>query len=216
MTITIDGTSGSGKTTIGTRLAKQYKLPFCDTGLIFRAITYFAVLNKISTEEVDKIIDAINGEIIDFDFEDELVIKINGRKVSYEELHDDINISPKVPEYAHILKLKDIIINIEKKLGEKGAVMVGRNLGREVLPNADVKFFVDTAPSIRAIRRYKDIGGKLSLQEIMVDLVERDHTDMSSDITPLYLTDEHIVIDNSGDFEKVIAKCISIIEKTKN
>lgn len=212
MTILIDGTSGSGKSTIGTRLAKEYNLPFADTGLIYRGITYYAIEKNISPNEIEKLKSAIGNNHLSFDFDDELAIYVDGEKLSYEKLHDEIRISPKVSEYAGIFEISHLVMEIEKTLASKGCVMVGRNLGNEVMPDADIIFFVDTAPAIRAVRRYKDVKGSITLQEILLGLIKRDYSDISREVTPLFLTQRHIIIDNSGDFEEVISTCKRFIE----
>ncbi len=215
MIIIIDGTSGSGKSRIGRRLASDHNLPFIDTGILFRAVTYYAVKHNIAPSNYKFIIQAFEDNKIRFSFDKEVIVEIDNLKIDKSLLHDEINISPLVPTYAHIIGLRDKMIEIERELGKNGSVAVGRNLGNEVFPDAEIKFFVDTSPSIRVLRRLDDMQNKISKQELLVDLISRDFKDVTSDITPLFLCEDHIIVDNSGDFEKVIEFCNKIIEERK-
>ncbi len=200
--IAIDGFSSSGKSTIAKSLAKKLKYIYVDSGAMYRAITYKLLKNNIDFKNIDKIKEILKSTTIDFIIQNgENIIFLDNECV--EDKIRSLYISSHVSEVSTIPEVREFLVKIQRKLGEKGGiVMDGRDIGTVVYPNADLKFFIDADIDIRAKRRHLEMeaktGEKINLEEVKNNLVKRDKIDSSRKHSPLKLADDAIVINTDN------------------
>ena len=225
ITIAIDGFSSTGKSTIAKQLAKQLDYIYVDTGAMYRAVTLFAIQNKfIDKNNFDK------GKLI------EQLEKINlkfvyNKDLGFAEMYlNDVNIekeirgmevSKLVSKVATVSEVRKKLVSLQQKMGEdKGVVMDGRDIGTVVFKDAELKLFMTASPEKRATRRYKELldrGDDVSYEEILENVVYRDHVDSTRKDSPLVKADDAIEFDNSNmgleeQFERVYNFSLEIIE----
>ena len=215
MKIAIDGTAASGKGTLSENLSKELNLPRLDTGLLYRrlAFMYIKSLKLISTQNT--IDNSIQKSILkDFDL----------NNLEPEALKQDLygNFASRIGKLDFVRnKLKIIQIefveNMIKKKG--GCILDGRDIGTEILPNADFKFYIDAPIETRAKRRFKQLNStnkSIEFRNILLDLEKRDMSDKSRKNSPLILSEDSILIDTEFlNPQQVLEKALYYIKKNK-
>lgn len=205
--IAIDGYSSTGKSTLAKQLAKHLNYIYVDTGAMYRAVTLYAIQNDFFNEEEDlivsKLLDALPSINLSFKpiANDELpTIHLNG--VSVEKEIRNMKVSEKVSLVATIPAVRRKLVEQQHKMGEhKGVVMDGRDIGTVVFPNAELKLFMTATPEVRAQRRYDELraqGEKLTYEEVLNNVQERDRIDTTREDSPLIKAEDAIEIDNSN------------------
>ncbi len=203
--IAIDGFSSCGKSTMAKGLAKKLGYIYIDSGAMYRAVTLFALQNgffdgdKIKTDELKSKINDIN---ISFKLNE------NGQPETFlncenvEKKIRTMEVSSHVSPIAALPFVREILVIQQRKMGDKkGIVMDGRDIGTTVFPNAELKIYVTASAEIRAQRRYDELkvkGENNSFDEILKNVVERDHIDMTREVSPLRKADDAIELDNSN------------------
>lgn len=205
ITIAIDGFSSCGKSTLAKALAFELGYVFVDTGAMYRAVTLFCFRKGfVSKESVNQnaIIDHLNQIEIHFERNKEtLKLEIFLNKEVVEREIRSLEISSLVSKVASIKEVRQKLVVEQKKMGEKGGVVMdGRDIGSVVFPNAELKLFVTASPEIRTERRFKELLStepNITREEIRKNLEERDYLDSTRKESPLIQTEDAIVIDNS-------------------
>ena len=200
MIIAIDGPSGSGKSTLGRMLARALKLLYIDTGSMYRAVALATIESGIDPRDQQAVSALATRIEIDLEGDpDSLSVLLNGRDVT-----DQIR-TEKVTEMSSIVStipgVRRAMVERQRAISKRGAVLNGRDIGTVVFPNADVKFFLTAAPEERAERRYKEdhtAGASTTLAETLADMIERDRRDSTRADSPLKVADDAIVIDSTG------------------
>jgi len=206
--IAIDGYSSSGKSTIAKAIAKHLGYKYIDSGSMYRAITLFALRNKL----IDKSTSIINEEILKKQIDSvHINFKINKEKNRQEIFLNNENVEDEIREMevsnyvSFISKIKFVrekMVRIQQELGkEKGIVMDGRDIGTVVFPNAELKIFMNAKAEVRAERRFKELIEKnvsVSYNEILENLKNRDHIDETRSESPLRKANDAIELDNSN------------------
>lgn len=199
MIIAIDGFSSCGKSTIAKALAAILKLPYIDSGAMYRAVTWYFLEHQIDFMDEHAVYDALNHISIKFVREgDQNVLYCNGRALR-EELRS-MEVSNKVSEVSAIPEVRIKMVTLQQQMGSNGAVMDGRDIGTVVFPEADFKFFLVADPTVRARRRFDELKEKnedISLEEVIANLNHRDHIDSTREHSPLRKADDAIEIDNT-------------------
>lgn len=199
MIIAIDGFSSCGKSTIAKALAAILKLPYIDSGAMYRAVTWYFLEHHIDFMDEHAVYDALNHISIKFVREgDQNVLYCNGRALR-EELRS-MEVSNKVSEVSAIPEVRIKMVTLQQQMGSNGAVMDGRDIGTVVFPEADFKFFLIADPTVRARRRFDELKEKnedISLDEVIANLNHRDHIDSTREHSPLRKADDAIEIDNT-------------------
>ena len=217
--IAIDGPAASGKSTLGLRIAEALGYLFFDTGVMYRAITWLALNRGIDVSEEDAVaalaektpIDVAPASTLDGRACDVLV---EGKDITWEtrarEVEARVSVVAAYPGVRRALSAQQRHIGLRGKI-----VMVGRDIGTVVLPEADLKIYLDATAQQRATRRYHEIllrGGAAEYEEILAKVIERDRIDSTRDVAPLKAANDAVTIDSDtmdADevFEKVLALC---------
>jgi cytidylate kinase len=217
--VTIDGPAGAGKTTVSRTLAQKLGYRYIDTGALYRGIALAVYEARIEADD-DNGLEALCGDIIlDFESRDgEFRLMLNGSDVSAQIR------SPKITMLASAVSARPVVraflLEIQRTLGAaKKAVFEGRDMGTVVFPDADVKFFLDADPNIRARRRFEELqtqkgSGSPSLDAVMEDMAQRDKNDSTRQTAPLKAADDAHRIDSSGlGVDEVVGTMIGHIAK---
>ena len=202
--IAIDGHSSCGKSTIAKAIAKRFGMRYIDTGAMYRAITLFCFENKIIKDgEVDLQKLTLQLPNINVSFEFNAVSEksetiLNGKNVELKIRSHKI--SSFVSIVSQIKAIREKLIVLQREIGKgKSVVMDGRDIGTKVFPNAELKFFITANVEIRAKRRFDEMDKKkVSFQQVLDNLFERDEKDTHREINPLKIAKDAIVIDNSN------------------
>ena len=215
--IAIDGPSGSGKSTLGRMLARELGLLYIDTGSMYRAVA-LAVIESC-TNETDDVSVGDLAERIDIDLAgdpDSLRVTLRGRDVSDRIRDEDVtNISSII---STIPAVRRAMVQRQRELGKRGAVMNGRDIGTVVFPDASVKFFLDAAPEERAGRRLaeeREHNPAATYEQTLVDITERDRRDTTRIDSPLVAANDAIVIDSTGQpISEVFERMMTIVRES--
>jgi cytidylate kinase len=205
ITIAIDGYSSTGKSTVARQLADYLNYVYVDTGAMYRAITLFAIKNKIivdNTIDREALLKALPTIKVAFVYDNE---KNSSKVLLNGEIVDDqirtLEVSEQVSPIAAIPEVRKKLVAIQHQMGyEGGIVMDGRDIGTVVFPNAQLKIFMDADAQVRAKRRYDELverGDNITYDEVLENILERDHIDTSRADSPLIKANDAIVIDNT-------------------
>ena len=217
--IALDGPSGAGKSTLAKALAAKLGYIYTDTGAMYRTIGLAVKRADISLEDKAGIIALLPTLTISLRFE-------NGEQKIYlgEEDVGGLIRTNEISAYASkvsaIPEVRAHLLGLQRDIAAKNnVIMDGRDIGTVILPHAEVKFFVTVSDKERARRRYKELiakGEVITEEEVYETMKARDLQDSTRAVAPAVPAGDAIFLDNSGDFDEVIAKAIAIIEeKTK-
>jgi cytidylate kinase len=222
--IAIDGYSSTGKSSVSKELAKKLNIIHIDSGAMYRAITYFSIVNNyIQDNEINthKIINQLSNLIIDFKYNfknDKNEIYLNNIQVENEIRTIEVN--RHVSLIAQIKEVRQFLVEQQREISKnQSLVMDGRDIGSIVFPNADFKFFITASLEERTKRRYLEINdSSISFEEVKNNLIERDENDTNRLDSPLIIAKDAILIDNTEiTREQTIEKIYNIIySKIKN
>lgn len=204
ITVAIDGYSSTGKSTMAKWLAAEVGYRYIDSGAMYRAVTLYAMRNRLidNNRNVDQVrlTEALTSIRIDFcrDGNKQKTL-LNGENVENEIRMMDV--SSNVSAIAAIPEVRHRLVALQRELGKDGGiVMDGRDIGTTVFPDAQLKVFVTSSAEVRAERRYKELlekGEKVAYEDVLANVVERDHIDETRDESPLRKADDALLIDNS-------------------
>jgi cytidylate kinase len=219
--IAIDGPAASGKSTIGKRLADLLGYLFFDTGVMYRAITWLVLQRKLDLRDKDAITTLAESVPIDVQpasHEDGRAcdVVVDGKNITWEirrpEVDANVSIVSAYPGVRRALSAQ------QRRIGQRGrVVMVGRDIGTVVLPDADLKIYLDASAEERARRRYDEIiarGESADYDEILAKVIERDRIDSTRDVAPLKIAEDAIVVDSDNlnaeeVFQEILELCIT-------
>lgn len=214
--IAIDGPSGSGKSTLGRMLARELGLLYIDTGSMYRAVALAVIQSTI--KETDDVAVGVLAERSDIDLAgdpDSLRVKLNNEDVSDRVRDEDVTHISSI--ISTIPAVRRAMVNRQRVLGERGAVMNGRDIGTVVFPNADVKFFLDAAIEERAQRRLaeeREHNPAATYEQTLADITERDRRDTTREDSPLVAAEDAIIVDSSGmSIDDVFQKMMVIVKE---
>ena len=215
MKIAIDGTAASGKGTLSILLSEALKIPRLDTGLLYRKVAYIYKKTKKKMHKCDHIDDILLKSILD---------NLNIEDLDSELLKQDLygnfaSIIGKLDFVRKKLKIIQIefVENMTKQFG--GCILDGRDIGSNILPDADFKFYIDAPIKIRAKRRFKQLYSKnqsINLKNILLDIEKRDFTDKTRKNSPLIFSNDYILINTEFlNPKQVLEKALHFIKKIK-
>ena len=198
--VAIDGPAGAGKSTIAKLVAKKKGYIYVDTGAMYRGLAIHFLKKKADPEERQAVAEACRDAEVTIGYEDGVQqIYLNGENVTgmlrTEEVGNMASKTSAIPE------VREKLLELQRSLArEKDVIMDGRDIGTNILPNADVKIYLTASVETRARRRYdelKEKGTDCSLDEIARDIRERDERDMTREIAPLKKAEDAILVDSS-------------------
>ena len=214
--IAIDGPSGAGKSTLGRMLARELGLLYIDTGSMYRAVA-LAVIESTINEADDVAVGSLASRI-DIDLAgdpDSLRVTLEGDDVTDRIRDEDVTQMSSI--ISTIPAVRRAMAQRQRELGQRGAVLNGRDIGTVVFPNADIKFFLDAAPEERAERRLaeeREHNTNATYEQTFADILERDRRDTTRADSPLVVADDAIVIDSSGrPIEKVFERMMNMVRE---
>lgn len=205
ITIAIDGHSSSGKSTMAKDLAREIGYTYIDSGAMYRAVTLYCLQNGFfsgETLDVERLKQEIGQIQIAFQFNPETGrpdTYLNGKKVEQEIR--GMEVAGKVSLIATLGFVRRAMVAQQQQMGRnKGVVMDGRDIGTVVFPDAELKIFVTASPEIRAQRRVdelKEKGQPASFENVLENVLSRDHIDSTREESPLRQAEDALVLDNS-------------------
>jgi CMP/dCMP kinase len=217
--IAIDGPAASGKSTLGRRLADSLGYLFFDTGVMYRAVTWVTLQNGVDVKDeaaVTRLAETVQIDVRPPSSEDGRACDVlaDGADISWETRTPEVeaNVSP-VSAYRGV---RQALASQQRRIGLRGrVVMVGRDIGTVVLPEAGLKIYLDASAEERARRRYTEIlnrGGTADYEQILAGVRSRDQIDSTRAFSPLRAAEDAVILDsdklNADEvFAKVEALC---------
>lgn len=219
--IAIDGPAASGKSTLAEKLAEALGYLYFDTGVMYRAVTLAALeaYSKVDDEDkVSELAEKIQIDVCSPTKKDgrKYDVLVGGRDVTWDiRSHEvDANVSV-VSAYSRV---RTAMTAQQRRIGQRGkVVMVGRDIGTVVLPEADLKIYLDASVEERARRRFveqSEMGGTRTYEEILGTMTYRDKFDSSRAIAPLRPAEDAIIINSDGlNAEEILQKVLELANK---
>ena len=204
--IAIDGFSSSGKSTMARRLASAIGYRYIDSGAMYRAVTLFALeaglIGADGTPDSEALEAALPHIHIDFEPQADGTQHTILNGVDVESEIRRLRVSKAVSPVAALPAVRHALVAMQKEMGRsRGIVMDGRDIGTVVFPDAELKIYVDASAETRAQRRFKEMvdkGASVTYEEVLANVVHRDHIDTTREESPLRRADDAIAIDNSN------------------
>jgi cytidylate kinase len=218
-TITIDGPAASGKTTLGKRLAEALGYLFFDTGVMYRAVTWLVLQGGVPVQDEAAVTALAEKALIDIrpasqDDGRSYDVVLDGEDATWDirrpQVDANVSIVSVYPGVRAALTLQ------QRRIGLRGnVVMVGRDIGTVVLPEADLKIYLDASAEERARRRYSERIGRgesADLESILAVVCERDRIDSTRAVAPLRPAEDAIIIDSDNlDADQVLEKVRTLV-----
>jgi CMP/dCMP kinase len=215
LVIAIDGPSSSGKSTVGKAIARRLGYLYIDSGAVYRAVACKAIQTKTTLEDATAIARLARDSDIRLEGDpDHLQVFLDGRDVTKET---------RLPEASHASSVVATVAEVREAVVDKlremaragGVVMDGRDIGTKVFPNAQVKLFLDASLDVRARRRCEEERGRgrdVTVEQIRIELDERDRRDRGRSATPLIKADDAIFVDTSDmPLDRVVEHALEIV-----
>jgi cytidylate kinase len=219
MKITIDGPAASGKSTIGAALAARLGYLYFDTGVMYRAVTVAVLqrhINILDEAAVSALAQAVNIEVAPPHLQDgrQYTVLLEGQDVTWALRGADVDANVSIPSaYAQV---REAMVRQQRRIAERGnVVMVGRDIGTVVLPDADLKIYLDASVEDRARRRHTELikrGQSSDYADVLAAMRQRDLLDSSRATSPLRPAPDAIIVDSTGkSIEDVLSELERII-----
>lgn len=217
MQIAIDGPASAGKSTVAKLVAKKLNYVYCDTGAMYRAVTYAALQRKVALDNDQ----ALKEMLTDFDLkfvpaDPEQLVLVNGqditRQIRSTEVTNQVSLVSAQPSVRQEMTKR------QQEIAASGAiVMDGRDIGTTVLPDAEVKIFLIASVHERAVRRYKENVKKGMATDLAVleqEIQARDYKDSHREISPLTQAQDAVLVDTTSlNIDQVVEKILKIINQ---
>lgn len=209
MIISIDGAAGTGKTTVGIKLAKELNYQFLDSGKIYRAYTYKMIKNN--TLEAINIINQLSTTNIEYKYlSNKEILKLDGQNVS-DELHSE-QVDKYVSDISKIPEIRLKMTELQREIAKKNFIVVGRDIGTVVLPNAELKIFLTASIEERARRRFNERKNE-NIKDIEKSIRNRDYIDSTRKVAPLKIPKNAVVIDTENkNVNKVSQEILNLVK----
>ena len=209
MIISIDGAAGTGKTTVGIKLARELNYQFLDSGKIYRAYTYKMIKNN--TLATIDIINQLSTTNIEYKYsKNKEILNLDGINVS-DKLHSE-QVDNYVSDISKIPEIRVKMTELQREIAKKNFIVVGRDIGTVVLPNAELKIFLTASIKERARRRFNERKNG-DIKDIEKSIKNRDYIDSTRKVAPLKIPKNAIVIDTENkDVNKVSQEILNLVE----
>jgi cytidylate kinase len=214
--IAIDGPSGAGKTTLGRMLARALNLLYIDTGSMYRAVALAVMESSVNAQD-DVAVGSLAARV-DIDLEgdpESLKVTLEGRDVTEQIRTEEVTEMSSL--ISTIPQVRRAMVQRQREMGKRGAVLNGRDIGTVVFPDADLKFFLTALPQERAERRFLEDRAQdpnVSFEETFSDMTERDRRDSTRTDSPLRAADDAIMVDSTGlSIDEVFERMMDEVQK---
>jgi len=215
--VAIDGPAGSGKSSTAREVARRLGFTYIDTGAMYRSVTLAAIRQNIDIQDEAEVMRIAEQSRIRFKW-------INGRYCTFlndEDVSDAIRsseVAKLVSPVSAVPGVRQIMAKRQRQMAQNNnVVMEGRDIGTNVFPNANFKFYLDADIRVRALRRekdYREIGQDLTLDQIVSALEKRDRIDSSRQHSPLKKAEDAITIDTTHlTFKEQVNKIVKLIRQ---
>jgi cytidylate kinase len=217
LVVSVDGPGGSGKSTVGAGAAKVLGYRFCDTGVLYRGLTWLALQRGVDPDDaaaLERLVDEL--ELTPDADQRYIHLKVEGREVT-DELHT-AEVDREVSRVSRHARVRARLLPVQHALADAGRiVMAGRDIGTVVLPDADLKVYLDVSVEERARRRARERGvasDATALAQIEDELRKRDERDSTREAAPLRIPDDAKVINTEGNtLEETVAEVAEAIRQ---
>ena len=217
MNIAIDGPAGAGKSTIARLAAQRLGFLYVDTGAMYRAIALYPLDAKTDIQDEKKLKNALDHIRINIAYEKDVQhVFLNLQDVSAEIRSEKVgNMASRVATFPQV---REKLLDLQRDIAAKNDVLMdGRDIGTNILPNAELKIYLTASVEVRAKRRYDELilmGGRPKLDVIKEDIEKRDYQDMNREIAPLRQAEDAVLIDSSDmTIEEVVAKILELAKE---
>lgn len=214
--IAIDGPVGAGKTTVGRRLARTLGIRFLDTGLTYRAVTHECLARRIDPADAAEVGSVAAGLELSVEMSEtgDTVVKVDGKDVTDQLRSPDIDRT--VSAVSAIPSVRQHMVRAQRAIASSSAiVMVGRDIGTVVLPDAQLKIFLTASDATRARRRHAELaaqGSEITYAAVLEALRRRDRIDSERETSPLKpARDARIVDTDNMSLEEVVESIVSLV-----
>jgi CMP/dCMP kinase len=214
--IAIDGPSGAGKSTVAKQLAKRLGYLYIDTGAMYRAIGLKALHNNPSLDNPDQIVAIARNSRVELkDSAQGCQVFLDGEEVTQAIRAEPVSQAASI--VSEISGVRTVLVRAQQQMGAGGGVVLeGRDIGTKVFPNADLKIFLDASEATRAQRRHEENlrkGVRLSLEETIAEIHDRDRRDSQRADSPLTRAQDAIYLDTSEKtIEEVLGEILRLVE----
>jgi len=209
--ITIDGPSASGKGTLAILLAERLNWKILDSGALYRAFAYFSI-SENDNRLIEKHLRKISFDIVD----NTIQVLFKNEDISRHLRTEETAIQ--ASKLSSLSSTREILLPIQRFFWETSNLIAdGRDMGSVVFPDANLKFFLDAAPEVRAKRRHLELqkrGQEVNMHDLINDIVERDKKDRTRDLSPLIKTEDSILLDSTNlDQESILNEALQHIKE---
>lgn len=219
--VAIDGPASSGKSTVAKIIAKRFGYVYCDTGAMYRSVTWAALENGIDVSDTKQVIDLARRIKITFEpGQPDQRVFVDGHEVTKDIRTEKI--AANVSAVAAIPEVRAQMVEQQRQIAQAGGiVMDGRDIGTTVLPDAQVKVFLVASAHERARRRYEENLQKglatQSLDELEAAIKLRDQKDSTREVSPLTQAKDAILIDTTSlTIDQVVDEISALIKKNQD
>jgi cytidylate kinase len=214
LVVAVDGPSSSGKSTVGAEAAKRLGFRFCDTGLLYRAVAWLATDRGIDPADVERLVPLAAEVTLVPDSRGRLRhVHADGRDIT-ARVHG-AEVDRAVSSYSKVPELRAALVTRQRALATRGGIiMAGRDIGTVILPDADVKIYLNASAEERARRRAAErkTADAAEAELILEDLRRRDAIDTTRETAPLRTAPDAVVIDTDGfSFDKTFDAVMNAI-----
>lgn len=215
MIVAIDGPAGVGKSTVAKQLASRLGYLYLDTGALYRAVAWATLQNGHDPADADAIAGLLPKLSIQMQFKNETIrVSVNGKDVS-GELRTPV-VSSAASVVSAIPAVRAWLLPVQRQIGQQGSVVAeGRDIGTKVFPAAEVKFFLEADPTVRADRRHRELvaaGHGGGIEQTSAELAGRDNRDRSRAVAPLVPAQDAYHIDTSTlSAEEVVNQMLAVV-----
>lgn len=215
--IAIDGPAGAGKSSIAKKLAKKLDFIYVDTGAMYRAMALHIINNKVDPSDEERVAHASESADITIEYrQGAQFVLLNDVDVSVEIREEEVGNTASIT--SGYLKVREKLLELQRNLANtSNVVMDGRDIGTNILPNADLKIYLTASSKERAQRRWlqlRESGLDTDINEIEKDIINRDKRDMYRAVAPLKQAEDAKLIDSSElSIKEVLETIIDYYEK---
>lgn len=214
LNIALDGPAGAGKSTVARELARALGYIYVDTGAMYRAVTWQMLQAGLEPHQQNEVIQMASRMKIELVPGDKTQhVRVDGADVTDQLRTHTVN--RHVPLVAQIPEIRTLMVHKQQQLASrKGIVMDGRDIGTQVLPDAEVKVFLTASIEERARRRMNELqddGQSITLAQMVEELTRRDRLDEEREVSPLVCAADAVIIDSTGlDVQQIVRRIMDL------